>query len=74
MIKVDIKFLKHIALIIRLLLELLDGKYKSTPGERQYKITQAARTCRQLDYIIREAEDEEALSYLRRGLVKEATW
>jgi hypothetical protein len=74
MIEVDIKFLKHLILILKMLLQITNGKYKTTPGDRQYRINIASRTVKQLDYLIKEASDEEAQAYLRRGLVKEAVW
>jgi len=74
MISIDAKFLKHLVLIIGVLLDVINGKYKNVPGERQHMINLAARTKRQIDYIIREAETEESLNYIRRGFVREATW
>jgi len=74
MIDVDINFLKYLVLVYKSLLEIANGDLKDTPGERQYRIDIAARTVRQLNYLIREAQDEEAITYLRRGIIKEATW
>lgn len=74
MINVDINFLRQIAIVIRMMLEVVNGRYNNDPAERQRKINTAAQVKRQLDYIIREASEEDALNYIRKGFVKEATF
>ena len=74
MINIDIRFLKHLYLIMTLLFEIINGKYKDTPGERQSKLNIANMTRKQLKHIIHEAETEEYEVYIRRGIVKEANW
>ena len=74
MINIDIRFLKHLLLVIDLLFDIINGGYKDVPGKRQHMVNTAALTRRQLKHIIKEAEDEERLLYVRRGIVKEAEW
>jgi hypothetical protein len=74
MIQIDIRFLKHLLLLITELFNVINNKYKDTPGERQYVINIAAKTKRQLEHIIKEGEEEETLLYIRKGIVQEADW
>lgn len=74
MINIDIRFLKHLLLIIAELLEIIRGKYNATPGERQYIINVAAKTKKQLKHIIKDAEDETMRDLILNGFVKEANW
>ena len=70
----DIRFLKHIVLVIELLLDIIAGKFKETPGKRQHMINTVALTRKQLKHIISEAEDADYMDFIRKGITKEAAW
>lgn len=75
MVSIDAKFLQYIILVLKTLLNIITSKDDDyLPGEKQYKISIAERTVKQLEYIVKESTKQESEEYIRRGLVREAEW